>query len=246
MRHFHFVFQVENSGNDPASEVLLPFPDVVAKNLAFLRVTTSEGKGKSKTSSSNLPLKAVNPDGFPPGLTWYAVSLPSKLGKGESLTLEVKAVFTHSLQPFPEKITQAELQLLVFQDSAHYLSPYSVEAQSLTVKLPEPKVEAYTKLENTKFSGSELKYGPYQNIPPFSFQHIAVHFVSNKPFAVAEQLVREIEISHWGNVQVTEDYNLVHAGAQSIGEFSRYCCCFLLKTFILLPSYCGSFIFLFF
>lgn len=215
------TLKVENSGNDPASEVLLPFPDVVAKNLAFLRVTTSEGKGKSKTSSSNLPLKAVNPDGFPPGLTWYAVSLPSKLGKGESLTLEVKAVFTHSLQPFPEKITQAELQLLVFQDSAHYLSPYSVEAQSLTVKLPEPKVEAYTKLENTKFSGSELKYGPYQNIPPFSFQHIAVHFVSNKPFAVAEQLVREIEISHWGNVQVTEDYNLVHAGAQSIGEFSR-------------------------
>ncbi|XP_031102791.1 dolichyl-diphosphooligosaccharide--protein glycosyltransferase subunit 1A-like [Ipomoea triloba] len=40
------TLKVENSGNDPASEVLLPFPDVVAKNLSFLRVTTSEGKEK--------------------------------------------------------------------------------------------------------------------------------------------------------------------------------------------------------
>jgi hypothetical protein len=33
--------------------------------------------------------------------------------------------------------------------------------------------------------------------------------------------VREIEISHWGNVQVTEHYNIVHGGAKSKGEFSR-------------------------
>ncbi|CAH9087074.1 unnamed protein product [Cuscuta europaea] len=215
------ILKIDNSGNGPAAEVLLPFPDHQAKNLAFLKVTTSEGKGKTKTPSGSLPVKAVNPDGMPTSLTWYAVTLPKELVKGESLTLEIEAVFTHLLQPFPEKITQADLQLFMFQDTAHYLSPYSVDIQSLTVKLPEPVVESYTKLENTKFSGSELKYGPYQNANPFSYQPIVVHFVSNKPFAVAEQLVQEIEISHWGNVQVTEHYTLVHAGAYSTGEFSR-------------------------
>ncbi|KAK6160854.1 hypothetical protein DH2020_004235 [Rehmannia glutinosa] len=213
--------KVENNGIDPASEILLPFPEHHAKNLAFLSAVINEGKGKTKSSSDSLPVNVANPEGMPPQLTWYSITLPKALGKGGSLTLEVKAVFTHILRPFPEKITQADVQLVAFQDSAHYFSPYAIKVQSLTFKLPEPKVESYTKLENTKFSGSELKYGPYENLPPFSYKPIVVHFVSNKPFSVSQELVREIEISHWGNVQITENFNLVHAGAELTGEFSR-------------------------
>lgn len=214
--------QIENNGAEAVSKVLLPYTENQVKNLAFLLVTISEGKGKTKTYSDSLPLDVVHPEGMPPSLTWYAVSLPKELGKGGSLTLDVKAAFTHLLTPFPEKITQADVQLVAFQDSAHYLSAYAVKIQSLTVKLPEPKVESYTKLENTKFSGSEIKYGPYEKIPPLSHPLIVIHFVSNKPFSVAQELVREIEVSHWGNVQVTENYNLFHAGAELTGEFSRY------------------------
>lgn len=213
--------KVENTGAGPVSQVLLAFPDHQAKNLALLMAVSTEGKGKTKGSTGNLPIEVVQPEGMPPSLTWYSVALSKGLGKGESLTLDVLAVFTHMLRPFPEKITQAEPQLVVFQDSAHFLSPYSVKVQSLTVKLPEPKVESYTKLENTKLSSSEIKYGPYENLPPFSYTPVAVHFLSNQPFAVAQELIREIEISHWGNVQVTEHYKLVHGGAQSTGEFSR-------------------------
>lgn len=213
--------KVENNGAEAVSKILLPFSENQAKNLAFLSVTISQGKGKTKSSSDSLPVEVTHPEGMPQALTWYAVSLPKELGKGGSLTLEVKAVFTHLLSPFPEKITQADSQLVAFQDSAHYISPYAVKIQSLTVKLPEPKVESYTKLESTKFLGQEIKYGPYENIPAFSFPSIVVHFVSNKPFSVAQELVREIEISHWGNVQVTENYNLIHGGAEITGEFSR-------------------------
>lgn len=213
---------MENNGIDTVSDILLPFPDHRAKNLAYLMATISEGKGKTKVSSGSLPVRLVNPEGMPPALSWYAISLPKELGTGESISLDVKAVFTHVLRPFPEKITQADIQLLAFQDGAYYLSPYIVKVQTLTVKLPEPKVESYTKLENTKFSGSEIKYGPYEKVPSFSYAPIVVHFVNNKPFTVAQELVREIEISHWGNVQVTENYNIYHAGAQIIGEFSRY------------------------
>ncbi|KAJ9546020.1 hypothetical protein OSB04_025727 [Centaurea solstitialis] len=213
--------KVENTGPDPVSEVSLTFPEHQAKNLALLMAVSTEGKGKTKGFSSNLPIHVKQPEDSPASLIWYAVSLPKGLGKGESLTLEALAVFTHLLQPFPEKITQAEAQLFVFQDSAHFLSPYNVKIQSVTVKLPSENVESYSKLENTKFSGSEIKYGPYENLPALSYSPVVIHFPSNKPFAVAKELVREIEISHWGNVQVTEHYDLVHGGAQSKGEFSR-------------------------
>ncbi|KAL0324826.1 UNVERIFIED_CONTAM: Dolichyl-diphosphooligosaccharide--protein glycosyltransferase subunitA [Sesamum radiatum] len=172
---------LENNGVDAVSEILLPFPEHQARNLAFLSAMISEGKDKTKGSSGSLPIEVANPKGKPPSLTWYSVSLPKELSKGGSLTLEVKAVFTHALRPFPEKISQADVQLVAFQDSAHYLSPYTVKVQSLIIKLPEPRVESYTKLENTKFSGTELKYGPYENLPPFSYTPIVVHYVSNKP-----------------------------------------------------------------
>ncbi|XP_018860642.1 dolichyl-diphosphooligosaccharide--protein glycosyltransferase subunit 1A-like isoform X1 [Juglans regia] len=215
------TLKVENAGSDLVSEVLLAFPDDQAKHLAYLTATNNEGKGKAKSSSVSFPVDVVRPKGMPPSLTFYSVSLPKGLGKGDSLTLDVLAVFAHALQPFPERISQADIQLVVFYETAHYLSPYAVKVQSLSVKLPDARIESFSKIENTKIHGSEIKYGPYENLPPFSYSPIAVHFEANQPFAIAQQLIREIEISHWGNVQVTEHYNLVHEGAQSKGEFSR-------------------------
>ncbi|KAF2324806.1 hypothetical protein GH714_017200 [Hevea brasiliensis] len=215
------TLKVENAGSGLVSEVLLAFLELQANNLAYLMATTNEGKGKIKNSGVSLPIQVANPKGMPPALSVYSVSLPKALGEGDTLTLDVLAVFTHALKPFPEKITQADIQLVVFQDSAYYLSPYAVKVQSLSVKLPDARIESFTKIENTKTRGSEIKYGPYENLPPFSYSPVVVHFETNQPFAVAQELVREIEVSHWGNVQVTEYYNIAHEGAKSKGEFSR-------------------------
>ncbi|KAK6939108.1 Ribophorin I [Dillenia turbinata] len=154
---------------------------------------------------------------MPPGLTFYSVSLPKGLDKGGSLTLDVLAVFTNMLQSFPEKISRADFHLVVFQDTAYSLSPYAVKTETLGVKLhPNARFESYTKVANTKGLDSEIKSVPFENLPPFSYTPIVVHYENNHPFA----LVREVEISHWGNVQVIELYNLVHGGAESKGEFS--------------------------
>ncbi|KAK3148492.1 hypothetical protein QOZ80_3BG0295720 [Eleusine coracana subsp. coracana] len=210
--------KVENVGPDPVSQVLLAFPNIQAKNLAAIRAFGSEGKLKGQ--SIVLPIEVVQPSGAPPELTFFSALLPKPLEKGKTLHLDVLTVFTHSLQPFPEEITQAEAQLVVYQDSAHYLSPYPVKAQTLTIRLPGGRVESYTR-QNAKLVDSELKYGPFQDLPPFSYSPVIVHFENNNPFAVAKEVVREIEISHWGNVQITEHYNIIHGGARLKGEFSR-------------------------
>ncbi|CAA6663139.1 unnamed protein product [Spirodela intermedia] len=212
--------KIENAGPSTASKVLLAFPSHQARNIAELRSFYREGK--SKVSSDQLRVELVEPQGMPPDLTFYAVQLQKDLRRGEILNLDVLAVFTHSLKPFPEQISQTEVQLVVFQDSAYYLSPYVVKVQSLGVKLPSKNVESFTKFENSKLIDSEIKYGPYENLPVFSYTPIVVHFESSSPFAVAQELLREIEISHWGNVQVTEHYKLVHGGAHNKGGFSRF------------------------
>ncbi|CAL9146649.1 unnamed protein product [Musa hybrid cultivar] len=216
-----FSMKVENVGSKVVSEVLLAFPNMQAKNLAAVKTLYNEGRGKVKASSVSLPTAVVKPEGMPPELTFYSVSLPKGLEKGGTVSLDVLAVFAHSLQPFPEEITQADGQLVVYQDSAYYLSPYTVKVQTLGIRLPGGRVESYTKFPNAKLVVSEITYGPFENLPAFSYSPVIVHFENNYPFAVAHELVREIEISHWGNVQITEHYNLVHGGAKTKGGFSR-------------------------
>jgi len=50
-------------------------------------------------------------------------------------------------------------------------------------------------------------------VQPFSGGALSVHFENNGPFAEAVSLVREIEVSHWGNVYVEEYYDIKHTGA---------------------------------
>jgi hypothetical protein len=93
-------------------------------------------------------------------------------------------------------------------------------------------VESFTRVEPTKLAGRELKYGPYEDHPPYSFSPVIVHLENNSPFAVVEELLREVEISHWGNLQITEHYKLVHAGARHKGVFSRLELCLFFPPFI--------------
>lgn len=144
------------------------------------------------------------------------------LNSGDTTTLEVLYVFTHFLEPFPTEISQSESQLVYYRDSALILSPYYIKQQTTFIKTPSTKVESFTRVDPTNRAGTEMKYGPYEDQPPYSYSPILIHFENNNPFAVVEELVREVEISHWGSIQITEHYRLVHAGARHNGVFSRY------------------------
>ena len=85
----------------------------------------------------------------------------------------------------------------------------------MQLKLPNKKVESFTKEEPTAQTGSTIKYGPYTDLAPFSVSPMRLHFENNAPFAVATSLVREVEISHWGNVYVEEAYVIEHIGAKT-------------------------------
>lgn len=225
-------FQVENLGTSPASEVHIAFSPTEVEHLAIVRAAATSGKRKKKTYVPLDVKSAELPDG-PNGTKFFSITLLTPLSKGETTTLEVLYILTHSLEPFPVEISQSESQLVYFRDSAILLSPYHVKQQTTFIKTPSTRVESFTVMDPTKRAGTELKYGPYENHPPYSYSPVLIHFENNNAFAVVEELEREIEISHWGSIQVTEQYSLVHAGARHKGVFSRYICYLL---FILLDA----------
>ncbi|XP_008805205.1 dolichyl-diphosphooligosaccharide--protein glycosyltransferase subunit 1B [Phoenix dactylifera] len=214
------TLKVENVGASQASDVLLAFPPTDAEHLAILKASTAEGKRKKKIY---VPL-SVNPTELPDtpnGAHLFSISLRNPLKTGEAAVLEVLYIITHCLEPFPAEISQSETQFVYYHDSAMLLSPYHVMEQITYIKTPSNKVESYTRVDPTNRAGTELRYGLYHDLPPFSYSPIIVHFENNNPFAVVEELVREVEISHWGNLQVREYYKLKHAGARHKGVFSR-------------------------
>ncbi|CAI9773941.1 unnamed protein product [Fraxinus pennsylvanica] len=216
----YLTLKVENTGEAPAAEVLLAFPPAQFDHLALVKAAATVGKKKKK---SYLPLE-VNPSDHPDapnGTKYYSISLLKPLAKDESITLEIHYILTHSLEPFPAEISQSESQLVYYHDSAVILSPYQIKQQASMVKTPTSKVESFTRVEPTDRSGTELRYGPYEDRHPYSYSPVIIHLENNNAFAVVEELEREIEISHWGSVQVTEHYNLAHAGARHRGIFSR-------------------------
>lgn len=211
---------MENTGTSQASDVLLAFPPAEAEHLAIVKASTAEGKRKKKTY---VPL-SVNPTELPdtPNRAHvFSISLRNPLKTGEAAVLEVLYIVTHCLEPFPVEISQSETQFVYYHDSATLLSPYHVMEQITYIQTPNNKVESYTRVDPTNRAGTELRYGIYNDLPPYSYSPIIVHFENNNPFAVVEELVREVEISHWGNLQVREHYKVKHAGARHKGIFSR-------------------------
>lgn len=200
--------------------MILAYPPTQLEHIAEIKAAATVGKKKKK---SYIPLE-VNPTELPDapnGTKYFAISLKNPLATGESVTLEVLYVLTHALEPFPAEISQSESQLVYYHDSALLLSPYHIKKQTTFIRTPSTRVESFTAVEPTNRAGTELKYGPYEDRSPYSFSPIIVHLENNNPFAVVEELVREVEISHWGNLQITEHYSLVHGGARHKGIFSR-------------------------
>nr|XP_043631605.1 dolichyl-diphosphooligosaccharide--protein glycosyltransferase subunit 1B [Erigeron canadensis] len=214
------TLKVQNDGASAASNVLLAFPPAQVKHLALIQAAEHTGKKRKKTVHP-LDVKPSDHADGPNGAKFFSVSLRNPLSTGASVSIEVSYILTQSLEPFPVEISQSEPQLVLYRDSALILSPYTIKQQTTVIRTPSTKVESFTRVEPSSQLRTELKYGPYEDQPSYAYTPILLHFENNNPFAVVEELVREIEISHWGNLQVTEHYTLVHNGARHKGGFSR-------------------------
>lgn len=152
----------------------------------------------------------------------WAIVLKESLKPKQTMTIDIEVALTGILSPYPEQITQKEKQLVRYFGNTYVYSVYKVTSQKTTVQLGTKKVESFSKLNPTSQIDTTIVYGPYKNIAPLTITKLSVHYENNSPFLVAENLKRTIEVSHWGNIAVEEEIELVHVGAKLKGSFSRY------------------------
>ena len=102
----------------------------------------------------------------------------------------------------------------------YYSSPYVTEISNSRMNIGTKKTESFSK--QGKLDGNAIKFNEQKVTKGNSVQKVRVHFENNSPFLVAEKVEREVEISHWGNVAITDKIWLRHNGASLKGPFSRF------------------------
>jgi len=119
----------------------------------------------------------------------------------------------------PEYIGQKDNQFSLYEGTRYFFSPYITGRQSVRFVLASSIVKSYTEIGPVTVDGSKIKYGPFDDISPFIVSPVKIHFQNNQPILRATNVVRDYEVSHWGNVRVSETYNMLNAGAKLKGPY---------------------------
>jgi len=212
-------YEVKNTGKDAASFFYVTIPASRMDRLSILQAF--KGVKGSAPPKEQLAVDTVALlSGAPTGTGCFKVALPASLAAGSSVKVTVITSFTRTLVPFPAAIGQADKQLVLYTGSQYELSPYTVTTQTGSFKLASSTVESHSKPGG--LNGDVVTYGPFKDQEPYQSKEITIHFLNNSPFATFVSAVREIEISHWGNIAVEERYILEHTGAKLKTGFSRW------------------------
>ena len=152
------------------------------------------------------------------------VLIPRGINPQAQVDLVVEEYFAQKMTPYPKRIGIFDQQLMLFVDNVHFITQYKTLKAETIVKFPNSEIESYTKPSDVYYDikGKTLRYGPVVDLPSFALLEFRAHYQNPKPIPYFTKVVREIEVSHWGNIAVSDWYTLVNRGAEIKGEFSRF------------------------
>ncbi|XP_050433899.1 dolichyl-diphosphooligosaccharide--protein glycosyltransferase subunit 1 [Adelges cooleyi] len=209
---------LENNGDKPVNSILYAFEPSFKSHISYV-----SARQVSESNRLGLTVKPVTVTGHHDKQFYqidFNASRPLR-SKGRT-PIVVQYILINALNPHPEEITQKDRQLMMFYGNAFFYSPYKSLKSSIKYQTGTRRVEEYTNLNPVTQSSGDIIYGTHGPLEPFSYSQINIHYDNNSPFLKVTKLTRTIEISHWGNIAVTEVIDLVHHGAKLKGSFSRY------------------------
>jgi oligosaccharyltransferase complex subunit alpha (ribophorin I) len=210
---------IKNDGRSKENTITLCWPTSLLPHAATVEI--GQLKDGEERPAKLIPKGELAPSTATPAASCADFTLAEPLAKGASAKIVVEAVYTKILHARPAEIRQGDFQRMVFSaDNAYTLSPYKILKDSTKINVVEG-VESQNAPSPVDVAKKLLTLGPYSNVAPYTTASLEVHYKNAFPFLEAGSVVREIAISHWGNVYFEELYDISHNGAKIVGEWSR-------------------------
>lgn len=145
-----------------------------------------------------------------------------KIGVGD-ISQDEKMLFVeyhmgNSYSALPRSIRLGENQLLVFEDELRLRNKYKVTNEKIVIKFLAGTIIERTVPASMRFRDNKIVHQVGQDEQDGRF---LVHFSLNNHLVYFDSVSRTIEISHWGNVKVREEYSGANMAAHNKGEFHR-------------------------
>lgn len=108
-----------------------------------------------------------------------------------------------------------------FKDHLLCVSPYKILSQETSISVPDEKhLEYYTdKSASIDSKKKAILYGPFKNTTEQT--ELRIHYELPKPLIHFPKVEKKIVLSHLGNIEVLEHFELINEAAGLEGEFSR-------------------------
>ncbi|KAI5742418.1 hypothetical protein M8J77_007082 [Diaphorina citri] len=214
-----YKYTVTNTGENIIKSLAIATDGEFKRHMAYISAQSGE---MLKTPLSISEIKTIKKSPAPGNKILWKVELKEYLVKNKLVNIDIEIFLTKYLNPFPTSISQKDKQFVVYTGNAYVYSPYLIHVQKTFIHLGTLNIESFTSVMPTTQVEQTITYGPYENVPPYTKANITIHYENNSPFLVVTRLVRQIEVSHWGNIAVEEHIHLKHDGAKLKGTFSRY------------------------
>jgi len=207
--------EILNDGSNRETTYYFPIPNAKRVKLAFFKAVDEEGNELQVTEVDSIDLDEEAASEF----FYLSIQFYSPLHSDSLVQLTITLVFTHVLQLIPAEITQKENQYVIYEGNRFADSVYFTQRQHTKLNVASETIKSYTKDGHETLTGKKIKYGTYEDVPAFTVKSLMVHFRNNNPFLTMTEVVRDMEISMWGNVRVSEGYNIRHDGAKLVGAY---------------------------
>lgn len=137
--------------------------------------------------------------------------------------------YTNKLQLLPKSISILDDQSVLFEDSSNSVSFYKTFSQKTTFlfmdqeNLDDKKTSliSYNKENSMLDENNNLVYIINETINELEVLINKIHFIYNHPLYEFTSSEKVIDVSHWGNINIEERFNLFNSGAKHVGEFGR-------------------------
>ena len=142
--------------------------------------------------------------------------------QNEEITIKVNEHYFNSIKFLPEKITLKQDQKMLYKQTLNFLSSYLTKEQKTEIYFEKKSIRLikYTK-ENSTLTENGIEYKIKNNIKPYETIPFMIHYINNDPYVIINKAYISYKISHWGNIEVNQQFNIENIGAKLEGEFDR-------------------------
>lgn len=150
----------------------------------------------------------------------FKVLLDKTVNPNDTYKITVELAYVGSVVPYYKTRKQSQNEVLMYRGNVHFYSRYETHLLRTTyVCNSDSDIELTLAAHSQK--GNQIVYS-YSKIKPYSMENLNAIFQNVDPILVVTDLLRTIDVSHFGKIFVEDTVALEHRGNVQIFLYKYY------------------------